>query len=341
MTENLKDPLRQILQAWLTDRQKALLEQVAQAAGRMSPDDALLQKILELAAAPPSFDNPLNDFSGDIESDLGNGLNLIESAASQGDVLKRLLEGLQPFAERSALFVIKQGIATLYATRGFESDAPKGSAPIVPPPELEDLIQGRRSSIEGPGPAYNALLAPLSRFEASGVCILPLRLRRKTVALLLVDSGLRQVVDHPSHVRALAHSAEAMLSFVAGLREEEKTGAGGEALPSVPTQRIPEPIQESEAPPLDPKIRANAERSARVLVGDIELYFPAKVSQGRQRGNLYGLLREELDRSRASFVDRYGADVENLHQIFYQTIVAQLCEGNPSKLGPAPWAPHN
>jgi len=76
-----------------------------------------------------------------------------------------------------------------------------------------------------------------------------------------------------------------------------------------------------------------------VLVGDIELYFPAKVTQGKQRGNLYGMLKEELDRSRASFTDRYGVEMENQHQIFYQTIVAQLCEGDPSKLGPAPWAP--
>jgi hypothetical protein len=135
--------------------------------------------------------------------------------------------------------------------------------------------------------------------------------------------------------------AEATLSFLAGLKEEEKTGASVEVSPSIPTQRLPEPITETNAPPLDPKVRANAERSARVLVGDIELYFPAKVTQGKQRGNLYGMLREELDRSRASFTDRYGVEMENQYQIFYHTIIAQLCEGDPSKLGPAPWGPQH
>lgn len=342
MNESLKEPLKQAIQTWMTGRHQALLEQIMmtweEGMGRFVPDDALLQKLVEMAG--PGED-PLADFSTDTEADLGTALDFIESAASQGEVLKRLLEGLQPFAERSALFVIKQGIASLFATRGFESEPPKNAAPVVPPQDLEDLIQGRRMSIETTGPAYAALLAPLSRFEASGVRILPLKLRRKTVAILMVDSGLRQVVDHPNHVRALAHVAEATLSFLAGLKEEEKTGAPAEAPPSMPTQRIPEAIAETGAPVLDPKVRANAERSARVLVGDIELYFPAKVTQGRQRGNLYGLLKDELDRSRSSFTDRYGVDMETQHLIFYQTIVAQLCDGDPSKLGPAPWAPHN
>ena len=52
---------------------------------------------------------------------------------------------------------------------------------------------------------------------------------------------------------------------------------------SAPTQQVPEPIE--SATTLDPKIRTTAERLARVLVGDIELYFPQKVAQGRQQGN--------------------------------------------------------
>jgi hypothetical protein len=343
MDENLSEPLKQMIHKWVNDKHQALLEQVMmtwqEGMGRLAPDDGLLQKIQELLVPPAPPEDPFPDVISDTENDLGAALNLLESSASQGEVLKRLLEGLQPFVERSALFVIKQGIASLFAHRGFESDMPKPGAPVVPPPELEEVIQCRVPYLSMPGPAYVALLAPLSRFEASGVCILPLRLRRKTVALLLVDSGLRQVIDHPNHVRALAHAAEATLSFLAGLKEDEKTSVPVEAHPSMPTQRIPEPIQEASLPPLDPKIRANAERSARVLVGDIELYFPNKVVQGREKGNMYAALRDELDRSLASFVERYTSEVENQYHIFYQTVVQQLCEGDPAKLGQTPWSP--
>lgn len=344
MVDNASEPLKQLIHQWVNDKHQSLLEQVMmtwqEGMATLSPDETLLQKIHEMMAPDPAPLDPFPDVMSDTEQDLGSALDLIEAAPSQGEALKRLLEGLQPFTERSALFVIKQGIASLFAARGFGPDSPRQGAPVVPPPELEDLLQGRRPLIAASGPAYRGLLAVLSSLEAADVRIMPLRLRRKPVALLLVDSGLRKVIDHPSHVRALVHTTEATLSFLAGLKDDEKTSAAVEAPPSMPTQRLPEPIQEAPVPPLDPRIRANAERSARVLVGDIELYFPAKVAQGLEKGNLYACLRDELDRSLASFVERYTSDVENRYHIFYQTVVHQLCDGDASKLGQPAWTPH-
>lgn len=341
-----KEALKKLLQEWINERHQALLEQVMmtwqEGMSRLNPDEALAERVLELLPAPVLPD-AFGEGPVDTDQDLGTALDLIESATGQGEALKLLLSGLQAFAERSAIFVMKQGVASLYASKGFESDAPRVGSPVVPPPELDEMIQGRVGMIDRPGVAYAALLGPLSKFEASGIVILPLRLRRKIVALLLVDSGLRQVVDHPHHVRALAHATEAVLGFLAGQKEEEGTRPGppAEIPPSAVTMRVPEAIAEPAAATLDPKVRANAERSARVLVSDIELYFPAKAEQARKNGNLYGLLRDELDRSRLSFVERYGEDVELQYRIFYQTVLQMLCDGDPSKLGAAPWAPSN
>jgi hypothetical protein len=350
MDESAKNAMRQCLQRWMQERHQALSDQVMSAwkahMDQLDPDNALLEKII--SAATPSSDqreipeSPFGDSPTDMESDLGNGLDLIESASSQADVLKRMIDSVQPFTERSALFIVKQGIATLYSVRGFESDTPRLGVPVVPPKELDDLIQGRTAVVNAPGPAYEALLATLSHFEASDIRVFPLKLRRKVVALLLVDSGLRQVFDHPHHVRALVHAAEANLAALSTQREEEKPVTQvtpAEPLHAIKTQRIPEAITESEGATLDPKIRANAERSARVLVGDIELYFPEKVSQGQAKHNLYALLHDEFDRSRASFIERYGVEVENKHHIFYKTLVQQLCNGDPSVLGTVPWSP--
>ncbi len=166
---------------------------------------------------------------------------------------------LTRFAERSALFVIKQGIASLYAHRGFEAARPRAGAPVVPPPALEPLVQGHGAIIDTPGPAYEALLAPLGP-KAAAVRVIPLRLRRKTVALLLADSGARERLAHPNQLRALVLGAEARLSWLAAAREEERP-ALAEAQPSVLTQRIPDPIAEP-ATALDPK-RARQRRAQR------------------------------------------------------------------------------
>ena len=331
--------LKTLLHQWINDRHQVLREQVLAAWGQaqdgLAPDDPVVERILAMAAPPPAPEAPAPAPATD--EALGAGLDLVARAATQGEALKHLLDAALGFARRSALFVIKQGIATLYAHRGFDAEHPRLGVAVVPPPELEPLIQGHAALVAEPGPAYQALLAPLSQAPAGAVRIIPLRLRRRTVALLLVDSGPEAALDCPNHLRALAQAAEVRLAHLSGAREEERA-AQAEAPPSVLTQRIPDPIAEGAPAALDPMVRINAERSARVLVGDIELYFPAKVAQGQSLGNLYAAMRDELDRSRASFVERYGADLESQHQIFYKTVVQLLCGGNPARLGPAPWA---
>ncbi len=331
-------PLHAPLQQWLRERHQALLEQVMmtweEGLGRLNnPDAELLAKLQEALPPPPP---PSREDGADLE----RAMDLMESAASQGEVLQRLVDGLAPFADRSALFVLKQGLASLFASRGFDQAHPRSTSAIVPPPELESLIQGRTPILARPGEAYSALLVPLSKFEAAETRILSLRLKRKAVALLVVDSGHHPQLAGAWALRAMAHAAEACLSHLSGTKDEDKaTTMPMEVPPSSQTQQIPDTILTTPPPEdLDPKIRATAERLARVLVGDIELYFPQKVTQGRQHGNLYPLLREELERSRATFIDRFGLDVETRHRIFLQTLVELLCEGNKTLLKGAPWA---
>jgi hypothetical protein len=331
------DALLLHLEAWLNQQNQTLLEEVMatwQAAlSKFHPDEILLSGLRD--AAGPS--EPA-DQAGSTDSQLGTALDLLEGAGSQSDLLKRLLDTLTPLVERSALFVLKQGLASLYAHRGFEAGAPLKTGAVVPPPELEGVIQGLSRSLRRRGPGYTALLAPISAFEATDVAVFPLRHKKKTVALLLVDSGLRQKLDHPEQIRALVLATSAMLASLAAGKDEEPRPHPAETPSSAATQVVPEPIEVASPVDLDPRSRAAAERLARVLVGDVELYFPAKVAEARTKGNLYGLLRDELERSRATFVERFGEGVEIKHRIFTTTLIHQLCDGDVSKLGAAPWA---
>lgn len=335
------DALRTRLEAWLNHQNQTLLEEVMAAwqnsLGRFRPDDALLAQLRETTSEPMA--HAAFAPSSAQGQNLAPALDLLEGATSQSDLLKCLLDALSPMAERSALFILKQGLASLYAHRGFEADAPLKASAVVPPEELESLIQGSTRSIRRKGPGYTALIAPISTFEASDAAIFPLHHKKKAVALVLVDSGLRQKMDHPEQARALVLVASAMLaSLAAGKDEESRSHPARESQPSAPTQIVPEPIEPATFAELDPRTRAAAERLARVLVGDVELYFPEKVAQARAKGNLYGQLRDELERSRANFVERFGEEVEIRHRIFTTTVIHHLCDGDVSKLGAAPWA---
>jgi hypothetical protein len=332
------DALRRHLEAWLNQQNQTLLEEVMatwqDALSHFRPDESLLARLLEAAAGPGT-----HAAAGPRAPGLDSALDLLEEATSQSDLLKRLLEALSSMAERSAVFVLKQGLASLYAHRGFETVLPVKTVTVALPAELESLIQGSIHAIRRRGPGYQALITRLGGFEAPDAAIFALRHKKRTVALVLVDSGQGPALEHPEQARALVLVASALLASLSTANDGgSPSRPTPENKPGAPTQVAPLPIESPAPAALDPNTRAAAERLARVLVGDVELYFPAKVSQARAEGNLYGLLREDLERSRATFVDRFGEEVEVRHRIFTNTVIHQLCEDEVSKLGAAPWA---
>ena len=332
-----RDALRGRLDGWLERQRQAILDEATAAwrgaLSRLQPDEALLAGLAE-SAPPAPAPNPSQG-----EQRLAAALDLVECATSQGDLLRRLLEALAPLAPRCALFILRQGQPFLYSQRGFGDQAAAKAGGVPPTPELEDLIQGLSPSLRHRSPGYTALVSPLSDFEAADIAIFPLRHRRKTVALLLVDSDLLPRLPHPELVRALVLATSALLASLAAGKEEEPKAALARPPPApAPIQAAPAEPTAAPAASLDPQTRAAAERLARVLAEDLELYFPAQVAQARSQGNLYPLLRNELDRSRATFVERFGEDIENNYRIFTTTLIHQLCNDDASRLGPAPWA---
>ncbi|HTL98365.1 MAG TPA: hypothetical protein VL181_06125 [Holophagaceae bacterium] len=379
------DALREVLAAWLGGRRQVVLEELAAtiqlSLERLEPDDTLLSR---LAAALPSP----GESSGAAEQAVDAALDGMAAAASQAECLQRMLDGLALLVPRCAVFIVKQGTLNLYAWRGFATENPKSGTPVMPPPDLLDLVMGKAEILEAPGPGYQALLASLSPLRAPSLRVLPLRLKRRTVAIVLADSGNHANLPHPQLVRALVQCGVAALNNLGTAAPEDRVSVTQEVpkLPPAMQAAMPEPPPPSAprfvspsaatgpvpmsalrpppapAPPpppppvpmtvpsspmeitnpgqtvgMDPKVRSAAERLARVLTGDIELYFPAKVAQARTTGNLYGLLRDELERSRQTFLERFGADLEKDHHIFRDIVVGLLCDGDASKLGTTPW----
>ena len=49
-----------------------------------------------------------------------------------------------------------------------------------------------------------------------------------------------------------------------------------------------------------------AQRFARLLVADLQLYRAAEIREGKQMRNLYGRLKEEIDKSREAYHRKFG-----------------------------------
>ena len=79
--------------------------------------------------------------------------------------------------------------------------------------------------------------------------------------------------------------------------------------------------------------REEARRFAKLLVSEIKLYNERVVMEGRERGNLYERLKDDIDRSRQMYEERIPEDIRSSSNYFYDELVRTLADGRPESLG--------
>jgi hypothetical protein len=83
----------------------------------------------------------------------------------------------------------------------------------------------------------------------------------------------------------------------------------------------------------DADTHRKAQRFARLLVDEIKLYNQAKVAEGRRHKDLYDRLKDDIEKSRATFTKRYGTTVAASGDYFQKEVVRNLAEEDLSIMG--------
>ena len=83
----------------------------------------------------------------------------------------------------------------------------------------------------------------------------------------------------------------------------------------------------------DADTHRKAQRFARLLVDEIKLYNQAKVAEGRRHKDLYDRLKDDIEKSRASYQKRYGTTAAASGEYFQKEVVRSLAEDDVSILG--------
>ncbi|HXM79663.1 MAG TPA: hypothetical protein VOA00_10550, partial [Thermoanaerobaculia bacterium] len=109
----------------------------------------------------------------------------------------------------------------------------------------------------------------------------------------------------------------------------EPAAAEAGSRPSVGARKLAGPL----APLEGDERREEARRFAKLLVSEIKLYNEKAVNEGRQQGDLYGRLKEDIDRSRQMYDERIPEDVRSSSNFFYEELVRILAEGRAEALG--------
>ena len=86
--------------------------------------------------------------------------------------------------------------------------------------------------------------------------------------------------------------------------------------------------------PEDAEVHRKAQRFARLLMDEIKLYNQAKVAEGRKHKDLYDRLKEDIDKSRATYQKRYGNTVAATADYLSNELIRSLAEDDVSLLGP-------
>jgi len=91
-------------------------------------------------------------------------------------------------------------------------------------------------------------------------------------------------------------------------------------------------VSPPEQAPVVDEAHEKARRFAKLLVEEIKLYNQGKVAEGRAQGDLYIRLREDIEKSRAAYQNRFGQSVAEV-DYFNRELLRILADNNPAMMG--------
>jgi hypothetical protein len=295
----------------------------------------------------------LNPAPGSSPTDLlSAAVMAIQEGNSQSEILRHLLEGAARFAGRVALFVVKGGVVNGWQGIGFEDNDVIRNVSLESSGGLAgQAVQGRMVAA-GPVAQFDPGFENLVRTPAQDNCVvLPLVVKDKVAALVYADGGLTTSGSMDvSAMTALTRFAALWLEVcalrksgaAAPLVEEAQTfyaAAANVATPaasSVPAN-FPAGVPVS-SPGFSPDgdesdLHKKAKRFAKLLVEEIKLYNQPKVAEGKQNRDLYDRLREDIEKSRATYDKRYGDSPVAAADYFTQELIRILADSDVTLMG--------
>jgi hypothetical protein len=298
--------------------------------------DSIHKRLLE------ELNGDLSHAPGTAPTDLLNAaVASVQDATAQTDILKALLDGATHFSRRTALLVVRGNTATGWQARGFtDNDLIKAFTA-----DCGTGLAGRVVNSHTPAGAAadefdHDFVQRFGTPSDGNVLLLPLVIKGKVAALVYVDGG-------SEGASGLDRSAVELLVRMTGLWLEvlslRKTGGveanhlEAHAAAATAAAPISAPPRAAAAPahapvPAEDEFHIKARKFAKLLVEEIKLYNQDKVNEGRSHKDLYDRLREDIDKSRATYDRRYGQTITDV-DYFTQELVRILVDNDRAALG--------
>ena len=260
----------------------------------------------------------------------------IQEATSQAEILRHLLEGEARFARRVALFVVKGNSVSGWQGTGFgDNEAVKSASLNTSAALVSRAIQGR-IPVGGSASEFDSAFIASVKAPAEDKCaVLPLVVKDRVAAIIYADAGATPGGMLDSSALAILTRFAAVWLELAALRKAG-TVAAEEAPPAAAVSAAaPSSSPAPAAAPLseEGELHRKALRFAKLLVEEIKLYNQPKVAEGKQHKDLYERLREDIEKSRATYDKRYGETPVASSNYFNQELIRILADNDISLMG--------
>ena len=322
--------------------ERAVSQRLTQQADQFRKDvvDQVLREIEPLLVASGG-QAPAQSASG-VTGILSSTIAAIQSSTAQADILKALLEGVAKFSARTALFVVRGTALAGWQMRGFADENIRGLTLDGSKGLAARAIQDR-NRVSGAATDFDSAFlqqhgAPADR----SATVFPLVVRDKVAAILYCDSGSKTGATDYAAIDVLTRYTCLWLELAAGKKtgaQAESSAGSGTAQASAPTAEF-SPVAVAAAAssvgnlsPEDQELHKKAQRFAKLLVDEIKLYNQSKVAEGKQNRDLYKVLREDIEKSRATYDKRYGGTPVATARYFDSEVVRILADNDRSLMG--------
>ena len=281
---------------------------------------------------------------------LQKAISAIQAGTTQKEILRALLDNTVLYSGRAALFVVKNGAATGWQGIAFGNNDAIKDFPLDIGSGLASRVMRSRASEKGTSSDVD------QHFTSK---LLPLLLKDKISALVYADSGTEGGTLDVAALDVLVRATSAWLEVISQRKQAQKDGLPEPEMHAAPSvndpfaahapihgkahaETVPEVAMSAAAAwggPTsipsgeDGEIHRKAQRFARLLIDEIKLYNHAKVADGRKHRDLYDRLREDIEKSRATYQKRYGNSAAGAADYFSQELIRSLAEDDVSLLG--------
>ena len=329
--------------------------------------EELVRRVLEkLPAEATSSVNATQTENG--ASHLLKGVSAIHAGTTQREILRALLDNTVRYSGRAALFVIKAGAATGWQSRGFGKDdedpvkdfsldismgaaeramhsqfistfgAPADDQVLVLPLVLKEKVAalvcadaGTEAGRKIDAPSLELLVA------ATSAWLEVVSLRKQAVKEGASEAPVEKAAEAAPQVQTVSSYSDPFAGHapkhVAPAPAEEPAAVVEPEPVSVAAAAAPAPVADSQMTPEEADVHRKAQRFARLLVDEIKLYNQAKVAEGRKHKDVYDRLKDDIEKSRATYRKRYGNTAAASGDYFSNELIRSLAEDDSSLMG--------